>query len=139
MAPLVRKNPALFMPHVRSSSRAPPSFCVMNSAAPRPLRELPACVRDEESFLRHKTGGPVPQLPPAAPRSPASYSQSFFFFPLPFLSLSPLLVFILHLIAVLSRIPPSASYPLPPALPPSPSASAATGEEGREREREECG
>lgn len=38
MAPLVRKNPALFMPHVRSSSRAPPSFCVMNPAAPCPLR-----------------------------------------------------------------------------------------------------
>lgn len=134
MGPLVRRNPALFMPHVPSSSRAPPSFCVMNSVpAPRPLRELPACVWDEESFLRHKTGGPVPQLPPAAPRSPASESQSFFPFPfspsLPSWFLSSTSLQSYH---VSPPPPPAPSLPLfHPPHPPQP-----LQERKRERESE---
>lgn len=74
-------------------------------------------------------------------------NRGFFFLPLFFtLSLS-LPVFILHLIAVLSRNPPLLSSPLlslclpppnTPSLPPSPSASAATGERGREKSAAEC-
>lgn len=138
MAPFVRKNSALFMPHVRSSSRAPPSLGVMNSAAPSALRvpsvNHPLVFEMKKAFSvtrRAVQCRSSRRLHRGAPHPTAN----LFFPPLPFLSLAPLLVFILHLIAVLSRILPSASYPLPPALPPSPSASAATGEEERERER----
>ena len=116
-------------------------FCLMNSASPSPLRVPSVCLRAFSSGLRVRAlrvrlavqCRSSDRLHRGAPHPEANL-----FFP----SLSlPLLVFILHLIAVLSRTPPSAPLLLSHPPHPPPPLQERKRERAREREgeREECG
>lgn len=109
------------------------------SFPPFHLYELPSCVRDEERILHHYAGynsahcTPVQRSSAAAPTGCTVEKRTCILKPIVFFSFSlSLPVFILHLIAVLSRPPLLLWSPPPPSLPPHPPEPL---QERREREK----